>query len=314
MTTSASPASVRGRDGALFDRDAVSFGITPTCWTNDDFPTVGDDIPFEQCVSEMALAGFEGCSVGHKYPTDPRTLRQALELRGLRVSEPWSSTYFTAEDMWDRTVAAFRRQLDFIKAAGGDRIVVAELAGAVHQQQVALVANKPVFGDNAWHRLLTGLDTLGRTAADQGMLLCYHHHMGTGVQTRAEVDRLLAGTDPELVHLLLDTGHLAWSGDDPLELVRDHAGRIRHVHLKDLRRDVLEDCRRLDPSFRDAVLAGIFTVPGDGMLDFGPVLRTLADAGYRGWLVVEAEQDPAKAHPLTYAKKAREYLHDLTGL
>ncbi|MFH9816596.1 myo-inosose-2 dehydratase [Streptomyces sp. NPDC017230] len=297
----------------MFESGAVSLGITPTCWTNDDFPTIGADIPFEQCVSEIALAGFEGCSVGHKFPTDPRALKQALDLRGLRVSEPWASTYFTVRDMRERTLAGFREQLDFVQAVGGDQVVVAELGHAVHQQAVALAANRPVFDDAAWDALLTGLDELGRMAADRGMFLCYHHHMGTGVQSRADVDRLLAGTDPDLVRLLLDTGHLTLAGDDPLALARDHARRIAHVHLKDVRPDVLEYFRREDPSFHDAVLAGIFTVPGDGMTDFGPVLRALADAGYRGWLVVEAEQDPAKAHPLTYAKKAREHLRTLIG-
>ncbi|NKZ07048.1 myo-inosose-2 dehydratase [Actinomadura latina] len=297
----------------MFDGDRVSFGITPTGWTNDDFPEIGDDIAFEQCVSEMALAGFEGCSVGHKFPADPEVLRRALGLRGLRVSEPWASTYFTAEGMRERTLATFREQLDFIRAAGGDEIVVAELAGAVHQRPVALRANKPVFDDAEWELLLDGLDEIGGLAAAAGMRLCYHHHMGTGVQTRAEIERLLAGTDPGRVLLLLDTGHLAWSGDDPLALARDHVHRIGHVHLKDLRQDVLERARRDDPSFRDAVLAGIFTVPGDGMTDFEPILRALDDGGYTGWLVVEAEQDPAKAEPLAYAKKAREYLHAVTG-
>jgi inosose dehydratase len=298
----------------MFDPDKVSLGITPTGWTNDDFPAIGDSIPFEQCVSEIALAGFQGCSVGHKFPTDPETLRAALELRGLRITEPWVSTYFTAKGMRERTISEFQRQLAFIKAMGGTKIVVAELGHAVHQQPVALFSNKPVPDETSWRTLLSGLEELGRMAAEQGMRLCYHHHMGTAVQNRAEVDRLLAGTDPALVHLLLDTGHLRWAGDDPVALAREHASRIKHVHLKDLRPEVLERSRREDLSFHDAVLAGIFTVPGDGMLDFEPILGALADAGYEGWLVVEAEQDPAKAHPLTYARKAREYLRKVTGL
>jgi inosose dehydratase len=298
----------------MFDRDRVFLGITPTCWTNDDFPTLGEEISFEQCVSEMALAGFEGCSVGHKFPTDPRTLHAALQLRGLRITEPWASTYFTAEGMREPTIRSFRKQMAFIKAMGGTQVVVAELAHAVHQQPVALLANKPVLNEASWKALMAGLDELGRMAAEDGMRLCYHHHMGTVVQTRDEVDHLLAGTDPGLVHLLLDTGHLGCAGGDPLALVRDHASRIRHVHLKDLRPAVLEQVRRQGLSFHEAVLAGIFTVPGDGMLDFKPILDELAEADYEGWLVVEAEQDPAKAHPLTYALKAREYLRQVTGL
>jgi inosose dehydratase len=246
----------------MFDGDRVAFGITPTGWTNDDFPEIGDDITFEQCVDEIALAGFEGSSVGHKYPKDPETLSRALGLRGLRVSEPWASTFFTATDMWDRTLRNFRQQMDFMRAVGGAEIVVAELTRAVHQQHVALRANKPVYDDAEWATLLTGLNEIGALAAAEGMKLSYHHHMGTGVQTREEIERLLAGTDPELVHLLLDTGHLAWSGDDPLALIRDHADRVGHVHLKDLRSGALERARREDPSFHDAILDGIF--PGTG--------------------------------------------------
>jgi inosose dehydratase len=299
---------------ALFDPSSVRLGITPTCWTNDDFPTIGEEIPFEQCVSEMALAGFEGCSVGHKFPKDPAELRRALELRSLAVSEPWASTYFTVSNMDCRTVERFRDQVGFIKAVGGDRIVVAELGHAVHQLDVAVMANRPIFDDRAWLSMVDGLHRLGRIAATEGLLLCYHPHIGTGVQTRADIDRLMAATDPELVHLLLDTAHLTWAGGDPLDVISDHGARIAHVHLKDLRRPVFDDWRRSDFSFHDAIMAGIFTVPGDGMIDFAPILRALAAADFRGWLVVEAEQDPAKAHPLTYAKLAREHLRTVAGL
>ena len=298
---------------ALFDRDKVYLGITPTGWTNDDKPGIGDDIPFEQCVSEMALAGFEGCSVGHKYPKDPGVLKRELDLRGLRVSEPWASTYFTVEEMEDRTVESFREQMAFIKEMGGSDVVVAELGHAVHQQPVFVLANKPVFSDEQWGSMVEGLNRLGRMAAEDDMRLCYHHHMGTGVQTRSEVDRLMNDTDPEVVHLLLDTGHLYWAGDDPLDMARAHAGRIRHVHLKDIRQDILGSCMERKMSFLESVMEGAFTVPGDGVIDFEPIFRTLADAGYEGWLVVEAEQDPHKANPLEYAMKARSYLREVIG-
>jgi inosose dehydratase len=299
---------------AMFDRDKIRFAIMPTCWTNDDFPWVGDHIPFEQCVSEMALAGFEGCSVGHKYPTDVPTLKKELGLRGLQVSEPWVSLYFTNADMADLTVEAFRRQIAFIKELGGERIVVAELGHSVHQlAEVAVLPNKPVFDDEQWTRLVDGLHEVGKLTREAGLDLCYHHHMGSGVQTRAEVDRLMAATDPDLVHLLLDTGHLLWGGDDPLELARAHAGRIRHVHLKDIRPDVMAEAVAKRWSFYQAMMAGVFTVPGDGCIDFPPILQTLADAGYEGWFSVEAEQDARKANPLEYALKARAYLREVVG-
>src|SRR5579863_2178863 len=278
--------------------ERVRLGVTPTLWWNDDFPSIDIGIPFGQCVSEMALAGFQGCSIGHKYPTDPAVLKPALDLRGLQVSEPWVSTYFTISDMEQQTVDNFEDRLAFLKAVGGTDIVVAEFGGSSHLQPIALFANRPVFTDQQWDSLAGGLNRLGKLAAEAGMRVCYHHHMGTGVMTRADVDRLMDSTDPELVHLLLDTGHLVFAGDDPLAAARAHADRIKHVHLKDVRPQVLSQVLRENLSFQDAIEAGVFTVPGDGAIDFVPILQALGDAGYQGWLVVVAEQHPAKANPL----------------
>ncbi|SDT41950.1 2-keto-myo-inositol dehydratase [Friedmanniella luteola] len=296
-----------------FDRQHIRLGVTPTLWWNDDFPSIDIGVSFEQCVSEMALAGFEGCSVGHKYPTDPAVLRAALTLRGLSVSEPWTSTYFTSADMRATTVQRFRETLEFIKVMGGTDMVVAELGGAVHPLPVAVFANRPLWDDQQWEALCAGLDELGGIANAEGIRMSYHHHMGTGVMTRDETDRLMAGTNPELVHLCLDTGHAVFAGDDPLSLARTYADRVGHVHLKDVRPDVITTVREQGLSFQEAVEAGVFTVPGDGVIDFVPILQTLADSDYRGWLVVEAEQDPAKALPLEYALKARAYLREVLG-
>lgn len=295
------------------DPHKVRLGVTPTLWWNDDFPSIDIGIPFGQCVSEMALAGFQGCSVGHKYPTDPAVLKSALDLRGLRVSEPWVSTYFTINNMEQQTIDNFENQLAFIQAMGGTDVVVAEFGRSSHLLPIALFANRPVLDDQKWDLLSKGLNRLGEIAASSGMRLCYHHHMGTGVMTRADVDRLMASTDPELVHLLLDTAHLAFAGDDPLSAARDYAERVRHVHLKDIRPAVVSRVREENLSFQDAIEAGVFTVPGDGAIDFVPILEALARADYEGWLVVEAEQDPAKANPLEYALKARAYLRKVLG-
>lgn len=293
--------------------DKVKLGVTPTLWWNDDFPSIDTGIPFGQCVSEMALAGFTGCSVGHKYPADPAELKAALDLRGLEVSEPWVSTYFTIASMEQQTISNFEDRLAFIKAMGGTDIVVAEFGRSSHVLPVALFANRPVFDDREWDLLAAGLNHLGGIAAGTGMRLCYHHHMGTGVMTRADIDRLLAATNPDTVHLLLDTGHLAFAGDDPLAVARDYAHRVKHVHLKDVRPTVVSMVREEGLSFQEAIEAGVFTVPGDGAIDFVPILAALDDAGYEGWLVVEAEQDPAKADPLQYAIKARSYLRAVLG-
>jgi inosose dehydratase len=295
------------------DPQKVRLGVTPTLWWNDDFPSIDIGIPFGQCVSEMALAGFQGCSVGHKYPADPTVLKSALDLRGLRVSEPWVSTYFTVNNMDQQTIDTFENQVAFIQAMGGTDLVVAEFGRSSHLLPIALFANRPVFDDQEWDLLSNGLNRLGKIAASSGMRLCYHHHMGTGVMTRADVDRLMASTDPELVHLLLDTAHLAFAGDDPLSAAQAYADRIKHVHLKDIRPAVASKVREENLSFQDAIKAGVFTVPGDGAIDFVPILETLASVGYEGWLVVEAEQDPAKANPLEYALKARAYLREVLG-
>ena len=296
------------------DPQKVRLGITPTLWWNDDFPSIDVGIPFGQCVSEMALAGFQGCSVGHKYPTDSQVLKAALDLRGLRVSEPWTSTYFTIRSMEEHTTTSFQTEMEFIKSLGATEMVVAEFGQAVNPlPDVALFANRPIFDDQQWDALTRGLNQLGEIANVNGMRLCYHHHMGTGVMTRTDVDRLMASTDPNLVHLLLDTGHMAFAGDDPLSAAQAYGERIKHVHLKSVRGDVVRRVREENLSFRDGIENGVFTVPGDGDIDFVPILDALAQANFEGWLVVEAEQDPAKADPLEYAHMARRYLREVLG-
>jgi inosose dehydratase len=291
----------------------VRLGVTPTLWWNDDFPLIDIGIPFGQCVSEMALAGYQGCSVGHKYPKDPAELKAALSLRGLQVSEPWTSTYFTIKGMEQHTVDNFEETLSFIKALGGTDMVVAELGGSSHVLPVALFDNRPEFDDRQWDLLTAGLNRLGKIAADSGLRLNYHHHMGTGVMTRDDVDRLMSSTDPDLVYLLLDTGHMAFAGDDPIAAAQAYADRIGHVHLKDIRPEIVSRVRTERLSFQQGIEAGVFTVPGDGSIDFVPVLEALGAASYEGWLVVEAEQDPAKANPLEYALKGRAYLREVLG-
>lgn len=299
-----------------FDPKDVWVGITPTSWWNDDFLDIDIGIPFGQCVSEMALAGYAGCSSGHKYPTDPAVLLQELGQRGLRLSEPWTSTYFTINNMHEKTVANFCESLKFIKAMGGTDLVVAEMGGSSHQQPIALIPNRPILTDQQWDLLTAGLSELGRIANAEGMRLCYHHHMGTGVMIMDDVDRLMASTDPKLLHLLFDTGHIYYAGGDPLLLAKKHASRIKHVHLKNIRPGVLADALAQQLSFKEAILAHIFTVPGDpdGCIDFAPIMQVLADHDFRGWLVVEAEQNPAAANPLHYATMARQYMRNVIGI
>ena len=299
----------------MFDRSRVKLGIAPIAWTNDDMPDLGAENTFEQCVSEMALAGFTGCEVGNKYPKDPTVLRKALELRGLEICNQWFSGFLLTQP-FEEVEKAFRMQLVFLQAMGAKIIGMSEQSYSVQGQlNTPIFGHKYVMNDEEWKIFLDGMNRLGRIAKEEyGVALTFHHHMGTVVQNPDEVERMMEGTDPEYVSLLYDSGHFAYCGADPLEMVRKYAGRIKHVHLKDIRPEIVEQVRREDRSFLDGVRMGAFTIPGDGCIDFEPIFRVLEEAGYEGYLLVEAEQDPAKANPLEYAIRARRYIAEKTGL
>lgn len=297
----------------MLDRRQVRLGIAPIGWTNDDRPGLGEEFTYQQVMSEAALAGFEGCGIGHRFPTDAPTLNRQTELRRLGVTSRWATLQFTRNAMRERSLAEARGHVAFLEEVGARDLVCAELGHSVHQLPVAVFPNKPVFSDEQWRALVDGLHEVGRVCRDKGMTLCYHPHTGTGVQTYEEIARLVESTDPGLVSLLYDTGHLYFSGVDPMRVVRDFGARIGHVHLKDVRQGIMDRVIRDNESFLDAVVAGVFTVPGDGVIDFRPILEALAEQGFEGWLEVEAEQDPAKADPLEYARKTRAYLREILG-
>lgn len=299
----------------MFDKSKVKLGIAPIAWTNDDMPDLGSENTFEQCVSEMALAGYTGCEVGNKYPKDAEVLKKALKLRGLEICNQWFSSFLITRP-FDEVEANFRRQLAFLSSMGAKIIGASEQSHSVQGQlDTPIFGHKYIMNDAEWDTLCQGLNRLGKIAREEyGISLTFHHHMGTVVQDAAEVDRLMENTDPDYVSLLYDTGHFAYCGADPLEMVLKYADRIRHVHLKDLRTDIVNKVKEEHLSFLDGVRLGTFTVPGDGDLDFDPVFRALEDAGYTGYMLVEAEQDPAKANPFEYALKARKFISEKTGL
>jgi inosose dehydratase len=291
----------------------IRLAIAPIGWTNDDLPELGGEIPFEQCVSEMALAGFTGTEVGNKYPKDVKVLGRALALRGLAICNAWFSSFLTVKP-YREVEEAFIKHRDFLYAAGARVIGASEQGRSVQGLPKPVFDARPVFSGSEWDRLCDGLNRLGKKAAAKGMKLTYHHHMGTGVQTAAEIDRLMENTDPEFLGLLYDTGHLVFSGEDYMAVLNKWMGRIGHVHLKDIRAAVYKKAVREKWPFLKAVKEGVFTVPGDGSMDFGPVFTALKKAGRPLWWVVEAEQDPAKANPLEYALKARNYIREKAGL
>jgi inosose dehydratase len=295
-------------------KDNVKIGIAPIGWTNDDMPELGGENTFEQCISEMALAGFTGTEVGNKYPKDPEVLRKALHLRSMEIASAWFSAFTTTRPLQE-TVDAFIKHRNFLHAMGAKVIVVSEQGHSIQGQMgTGLFPNKPVFTEDEWSMLAKGLNTLGKLASEKEMKVVYHHHMGTGVQTTEEINRLMEMTDPNLVYLLYDTGHLVFSGEEPLELLNRHFSRIKHVHLKDVRVDVAQRVKEEQWSFLKAVKEGVFTVPGDGSIDFRPIFNVISEKKYEGWLLVEAEQDPAKANPLEYALIARNYIKETAGI
>ena len=299
----------------MFDKNKVKLGIAPIAWTNDDMPDLGKENTFEQCVSEMALAGFTGSEVGNKYPKDPEVLKKALELRGVEICNQWFSSFLITKP-FEEVEKEFRAQLTFLKAMGAKVIGASEQSYSVQGQlDTPIFGHKYVMNDQEWDTFCTGMNKLGKIAKEEyGIALTFHHHMGTVVQSLAGVDRMMENTDPEYVSLLFDTGHFTYCGEDPLEVVKKYVHRIKHVHLKDIRPEVVEQVKKENMSFLAGVRAGAFTIPGDGCINYDPIFKVLEEAGYEGYMVVEAEQDPAKANPLEYAIRARKFIAEKTGL
>jgi inosose dehydratase len=280
---------------------SVRFGISPIGWSNDDLPELGGEIPLETCLAEASEAGFAGIELGHKFPRDSSVLRPLLERHRLSLVTGWYS-----RRLLERTVAAELVAIEahraLLVAMGCDVLVYAETSGGIAGDRRRPLSTRPRLAESDWPEFGARLTELADRLASAGIRLTYHHHMGTVVESEAEIDRLMTVTG-DSVGLLLDTGHLAFAGAEPAVIARRHAGRISHIHCKDVRPEVLARARHNDSSFLDAVLDGVFTVPGDGAIEFAPVLQGLAATGYRGWLVVEAEQDPAKAPPLAYGRR-----------
>ncbi|KOF56256.1 inosose dehydratase [Clostridium sp. DMHC 10] len=298
----------------MFNQDKVKIGICPIGWTNDDMPDLGKENTFEQAVSEMALAGFKGTEIGNKYPKDVKVLKRALDLRGLQIASAWFSSFLTTK-AFEETKKAFIEHRDFLHAMGAKVIVVSEQGHSIQgQMDVPIFEGKYHMNEKEWKMLANGLNELGKLAKEKNMKIVYHHHMGTVVQTTEEIDKLMDMTDDNLVYLLFDTGHLVYSGEDPVAIVKKYAKRIKHVHLKDVRPEMKEKVKKESLSFLRGVRLGAFTVPGDGCIDFEPIFKVLADSDYEGWMLVEAEQDPAIANPLEYAIKGRGYIRKTAKL
>jgi inosose dehydratase len=276
----------------------VRIGANPIGWSNDDMRELGGATPLEVCLAEAKEAGFEGMELGHKFPREARALREALGEFGLALVSGWYSAELLRRDA-DEEMKQLRPHLNLLKALGCNVLVFAETSNAIHGDRAKPLAERPVLAASDWKQFGRRMTEVGDRTLGEGVRLVYHHHMGTVVESEQEIDALMAATGSS-VRLLLDTGHATFAGADPAALARRHRARISHVHTKDVRAGVMATVRAQRLSFLDAVIAGVFTVPGDGCVDYPALFRELSD--YSGWVVVEAEQDPAMAHPLTYAK------------
>jgi len=277
----------------------VRIGINPITWTNDDVPELGGDTPLEVCLAETRQAGYAGTELGGKFPRTAFQLKPIMERFSLAVVSGWYDGRCDEKEV-EAEMEAITPHLQLLKDMGSTHVVYADTSRGRHGAIWDPISKRPSLSPDEWPAYGRKLTKLAERMADFGVRMAFHHHMGTIVETDEEVGLMMRHTG-EAVGLLYDTGHSIFSGGDPLKLVRAHVKRIVHVHCKDARPAILEKARAEDMSFMDAVMAGIFTVPGDGFIDYASILQVLADAGYSGWLVVEAEQDPKKAHPLTYA-------------
>ena len=278
----------------------IRFGTNPIAWSNDDDASIGGHISLEQCLTDAAAIGFDGIEKGNKMPSDPEALRAALAPFGLKFVSGWYSLNLLERSV-EQEIAAIEPQIELLKAHGCGVCIVCETSNSVHGKPDVALADRPELGAGEWKDFAAGVEAVAQHCASNGIDLVYHHHMGTIIQTGDEIDRLMAETGPS-TKFLLDTGHALFGGTDPEELARRHMGRVRHIHLKNVRPQVMEEVLSQGLSFLEGVRRGVFTVPGDdeGCIDFAPVFQIAAAHAYQGWLVIEAEQDSLVRDPVKY--------------
>jgi inosose dehydratase len=279
---------------------AIRIGANPIGWSNDDMQELGGETPLETCLAEAKEAGFEGMELGHKFPREPEALKRALAPFDLACIGGWYSVELLRRDAAEE-IRAMRSHLDLLKAMGSPVFIIAETSNAIHGDRSVPLSRRPRLKDGDWAEFGRRVTQVADAVLAAGLRLVYHHHMGTIVEAPHEIDHFMESTGPA-TKLLLDTGHCLFGGGDPVELARRHMHRVGHIHAKNVRLPIAQEVEAEHLSFLEGVRRGVFTVPGDpeGAVDFPAVLKVAADHGYSGWLVIEAEQDPAVRNPLEY--------------
>ena len=285
---------------------SIKLGIAPIAWSNDDMPELGGETTLEQCLSEASRAGFTGIESGGKFPKNSKELIPKLEKENLQLCSGWYGATLLKNTPKEE-LKLMREQMDLFKDCKSPCMVFAEVTNSVQGDPKTPLSKKPKLSEDEWKLLIFRINEISKMMIDENMPLAYHHHMGTVIETEDETRRLIESTS-DSVKLLIDTGHMLFAGGNSIKLTEDFMERIIHVHCKDIRKNILEKSLKNDSTFRKAFLDGAFTVPGDGCIDYRPFLKVLKNRNYKGWLVVEAEQDPAKANPFKYAKIGYNYL------
>lgn len=298
------------------NRLPFQLGIHPINWVGEDVLEHGDDYTYEQVMGEISSLGFQGTEISRKFPKDPDELKKALDKFQLRLTTQWKSVLFSEPRRHDHELASYREHVLFLKKFGCKVVSTAEIGGSILNQDPRRGQDETFvqrLDQDGWKYLTEGLNQAGEICRDNGMKLVYHHHAGTVVEQPEEIDRLMEMTDPNLVYLLYDTGHGYYGGNDPIELFDKYYKRIKYIHLKDVRQEVLEKARRKHYSIRQCIRDGLFTVPGDGCLDFHAIIHAIIEKGYTDWALIEGEQDPSIYNPYEYAKKSKAFIEEISS-
>lgn len=288
----------------------AKLGMSPIAWWNDDLPELSDDVSLEECLRQSRSAGFTGMEQGQRFPSTAAEMLPVLKSAGVTLCGGWFSGTLV-DDSIDSNRTRIQPMIDLFKAVGAPCIVYGETGRSIQGDRSKPLATKPRLSESEMKAYGQKVSDFATWVEAQGMPIVYHHHMAAVVETEPELDLFMANST---ISLLFDAGHMAFAGGNVLRCIDNHHKRIRHVHTKDVRMDVINGLNRSKDSFLDAVIKGAFTVPGDGSLDFGAIVKKLASHGYEGWFVVEAEQDPRKAPPLKMAQIGhRELMRVMTA-
>ena len=287
----------------------INLGIAPIAWSNDDMPNLGGDTPIETCLFEARSAGFKGIELGGKFPRNPGTIKYLLNKFNLELPGGWCGAHLkerSVEEEWQ----AMQNQIELYKLINSSVFIFADVSGSIQGEPKIPLSKRPKLKDNEWGVYCNKISEIAKRLSDIGLPMSYHEHMGTIIQSEQDICRLLDNTDDK-TSLLFDTGHIFFAKGDYDSILKKYVSRVNHVHCKDIRKEILNGSLSNDLSFRDSFLEGVFTVPGDGYINYKPLFETLYDNKYSKWLIVEAEQDPKKANPLKFAKIGYKYLNKI---